>query len=105
MDGFQVDLEAGANTIGVRVTAEDGTTTRTYTMVVTREASRVSADALASNLDEHFSKRFYVGNLEPGKTFGAPRRWDSKPAATKRGTSSPRSRSSSGRSRIRPACG
>ncbi|MCY4059295.1 MAG: cadherin-like beta sandwich domain-containing protein, partial [Gammaproteobacteria bacterium] len=66
-DGFQVDLEVGANTINVRVTAEDGSTTRTYTMVVTRRASRVSADALASNLDEHFSKRLFVGNLEPGK--------------------------------------
>ena len=66
-DGFQVDLEAGANTINVRVTAEDGSTTRTYTMVVTRRASRVSADALASNLDEEFSKRLFVGNLEPGK--------------------------------------
>ena len=70
-DGFQVDLEVGANTVRVRVTAEDGSTTRTYTMVVTREASRVSADALASNLDEHFSKRFYVGNLEPGKVLRA----------------------------------
>ena len=66
-EGFQVDLEAGANTINVRVTAEDGSTTRTYTMVVTRRASRVSADALASNLDEDFSKRLFVGNLEPGK--------------------------------------
>ena len=70
-EGFQVDLEVGANTIGVRVTAEDGTTTRTYTMVVTREESRVAEDALASNLAEHFSKRFYVGNLEPGKTLRA----------------------------------
>ena len=70
-EGFQVDLKVGANTINVRVTAEDGSTTRTYTMVVTREASRVSADALASNLDEHFSKRFYVGNLEPGKILRA----------------------------------
>ncbi|MDD9998299.1 MAG: cadherin-like beta sandwich domain-containing protein, partial [Rhodospirillaceae bacterium] len=70
-EGFQVDLEVGANTIGVQVTAENGTTTRTYTMVVTREESRVAADALASNLAEHFSKRFYVGNLEPGKTLRA----------------------------------
>ncbi|MCY3624116.1 MAG: SwmB domain-containing protein, partial [Gammaproteobacteria bacterium] len=70
-EGFQVDLTVGANTIGVRVTAENGTTTRTYTMVVTRKESRVSADALASNLDEHFSKRLYVGNLEPGKTLRA----------------------------------
>ena len=70
-EGFQVDLEVGANTIKAKVTAEDGSTTRTYTMVVTREASRVAADALASNLDEHFSKRFYVGNLEPGKILRA----------------------------------
>ena len=70
-EGFQVDLEVGANTIHVRVTAEDGSTTRTYTMVVTRRASRVSADALASNLDEHFSKRLFVGNLEPGKILRA----------------------------------
>ena len=68
-DGFQVDLEAGPNTIKVRVMAEDGSTTRTYTMVVTREPSRVSADALASNLDEHFSKRLFIGNLEPGKVL------------------------------------
>ena len=70
-EGFQVDLEAGANTIKARVTAEDGATTRTYTMVVTRRASRVSADALASNLDEEFSKRLFVGNLEPGKVLRA----------------------------------
>ena len=70
-EGFQVDLDAGANTIKVQVTAEDGSTTRTYVMVVTREASRVAPDALASNLDEHFSKRLYIGNLEPGKTLRA----------------------------------
>ena len=70
-DGFQIDLEIGANTIKVQVTAEDGNTTRTYSMVLTREASRVSSDALVSNLDEHFSKRFYVGNLEPGKILRA----------------------------------
>ena len=70
-EGFQIDLEVGANTIQAKVTAEDGSTTRTYTMVVTREESRVSPDALASNLDEHFSKRLYVGNLEPGKILRA----------------------------------
>ena len=68
-DGFQIDLEVGENTINVKVTAEDGTTTRTYTMVVTREESRVAADALVSNLDEPFNKRLYIGNLEPGKTL------------------------------------
>ena len=64
---FQVNLEVGANTIKARVTAEDGTTTRTYTLVVAREESRVAVDALVSNLAEHFSKRLYVGNLLPDK--------------------------------------
>ena len=65
--GLQINLVAGRNTIKVRVTAEDGGTTRTYTAVVTREASRVAEDALISNFDEHISKRLYVGNLEPDK--------------------------------------
>ena len=34
--GFQVALEAGANTFKVKVTAEDGTTTKTYTVTVNR---------------------------------------------------------------------
>ena len=66
-EDFQVNLEVGANTIKARVTAEDGTTTRTYTLVVAREESRVAVDALVSNLAEHFSKRLYVGNLLPDK--------------------------------------
>ena len=37
--GLQVALEVGANTIKVRVTAEDGVTRKTYTVVVTRQAS------------------------------------------------------------------
>ena len=35
-DGFQVDLLEGENTVKVKVTAEDDTTTDTYTVVVTR---------------------------------------------------------------------
>ena len=35
-DGFQVDLSEGENTVKVKVTAEDDTTTDTYTVVVTR---------------------------------------------------------------------
>ena len=41
-DGFQVDLNEGANTIKVRVTAEDGTTSATYRVVVTRRVVVVS---------------------------------------------------------------
>ena len=35
----QVDLIVGANTVNITVTSADKTTTRTYTVVVTREAS------------------------------------------------------------------
>ncbi len=35
-DGHQVNLDVGSNTISVKVTAEDDTTTRTYTVTVTR---------------------------------------------------------------------
>ena len=38
-DGQQVDLSVGENTIKVRVTAEDTTTTQTYAIVVTRQSS------------------------------------------------------------------
>ena len=47
-DDFQVDLDVGANTIKVKVTAEDGNTTDTYTVVVTRAAT--STDATLSAL-------------------------------------------------------
>ena len=60
-EGFQVDLEVGANTIKVRVTAEDGSTTRTYTLVVTRSEPLASPDALLSNLDEPNVTSLYAG--------------------------------------------
>ena len=46
--GQQVDLVVGANTIKVKVTAEDDATTETYTVVVTREAA-VQTGTLVSN--------------------------------------------------------
>ena len=60
-EGFQVDLEVGENTIKVRVTAEDGSTTRTYTVVVTRAEPLASPDALLSNLDERNVTSLYAG--------------------------------------------
>ena len=42
-DDLQVDLDVGANTVKVEVTAEDGVTTETYTMVVTRAVANNSA--------------------------------------------------------------
>ena len=46
--GQEVSLSVGANRIDVTVTAEDGTTTRTYTVIVTRAAlpvATITADA------------------------------------------------------------
>ncbi len=37
VDGFQVDLLVGENTINMRVSSEDGTTTDTYMLVITRD--------------------------------------------------------------------
>ncbi len=51
--GHQVNLNAGFNTVTVKVTAEDDTTTRTYTVTVTRAttvAPAVSSDAGLSAL-------------------------------------------------------
>ena len=47
-DGHQVDLSVGANTIKVKVTAQDGVTTKTYTVTVTRGVA--AADATLSGL-------------------------------------------------------
>ena len=38
-EGYQVSLDVGSNVVSVKVTAEDGTTTRTYTVTVTRAAN------------------------------------------------------------------
>ena len=48
--GQQVALSVGANSINVQVTAEDGNTTWTYTLVVTRAAPSAAADATLSGL-------------------------------------------------------
>ena len=60
-DHFQVDLEAGANTIKVKVTAEDTVTAATYTFVVTRAVPMASPDAWLSNLDESNDAGIAVG--------------------------------------------
>ena len=50
-DGHQVALAEGANTIKVKVTAEDGTI-QTYTVVVTRAEAATTATVLVSNFGE-----------------------------------------------------
>ena len=49
--GHQVPLDVGANVITVRVTAQDGTTTETYTVTVNRAALAVSAVFGAARYD------------------------------------------------------
>ena len=61
-NGFQVDLAVGANTLKVKVTAEDGETTETYTVVVTREAAMASPGALLSNLDQSNTESLPIGD-------------------------------------------
>ena len=57
--GHQVPLRVGSNTIKVRVTAEDGATTRTYTVTVTRsthvQPTISIADATAT-VSDHYIK-------------------------------------------------
>ena len=70
-EGFQVALESGANTIKVKVTAEDTVHTATYTVVVTRAVPMASADALLSNLDERNTVNAVVGksDADPSKKY------------------------------------
>ena len=58
---FQVDLDVGANTIKVKVTAEDDSTIKTYTVVVTRAASTPASTALVSNTGQTRSGEVEVG--------------------------------------------
>ena len=63
-EGFQVDLAVGETKINVKVTAADGSTTRTYTLTVTRAAPLASPDAMLSNLDEPFSRVRFIGTAD-----------------------------------------
>ena len=60
-EGFQVDLAVGDNTIKVKVTAADASTTRIYTLSVARDEILASPEALLSNLDEPVTGGVYVG--------------------------------------------
>ena len=47
-DGHQVDLDVGDTVIKVKVTAEDGSTTQTYTVTVTRAAAAEDLDGVVT---------------------------------------------------------
>ena len=55
-DGFQASPDAGDNTIKVRVTAEDATTTRTYTLVVTRNSAPVITTTSPVTVQENVTR-------------------------------------------------
>ena len=63
-EGFQVDLAIGDNRIQVKVTAADGTTTRTYTLAITRAELLGSPHALIGNLDEPLSQGRFIGTKD-----------------------------------------
>ena len=67
--GSEVDLAVGANEIAVTVTAEDGTTTRTYTVTVTRAAEPVvpvvSIAAVEERVSEADLAQFRVSRTGP----------------------------------------
>ena len=58
--GFQANLSAGANTVKIKVTAEDGTTSTTYVLTMTRAAAPMTAQAavLVSNAGRMNTERF-----------------------------------------------
>ena len=64
--GSEVSLAVGANEIAVSVTAEDGTTTKTYTVTVTRAALPVvSIAAVEERVSEAEMARFTVSRTGP----------------------------------------
>ena len=68
-DKFQVDLSVGENTIKVKVTAEDGNTTETYTVVVTRAVPvKVEFDNINVQADEDAGTVSLIVNLSRSHT-------------------------------------
>ncbi len=63
--GAEVDLAEGANQITVTVTAEDGTTTETYTMTVTRAALPTATIAAGTTPVTEGTAATYTVTLDP----------------------------------------
>ena len=73
-DDFQVGLDVGENTIKVKVTAEDGNTTETYTLAVTRnEVITVGYDPVAYEVTEDGGSVTLTIKVTSHPTDGAPR--------------------------------
>ena len=75
--GAEVSLAEGANEIAVTVTAEDGETTRTYTVTVTRSGlPEVSVAAVAERVSEGEPAEFWLSRTGPAtEGLGVGVRW------------------------------
>ncbi len=71
-EGHQVDLDAGANTVTVEVTADDDTTTRTYTLEISRglsnDASLSSLTLAGATLTNTFDSEVHDYTAEASST-------------------------------------
>ena len=74
-----IPLAVGGNVITVEVTAEDGNTTRTYTVTVTRAAPTASGPAVAIALSP-------PGSVEPGTEIGVTMRFSGLESDSDTGT-------------------
>ena len=73
-DDFQVDLSVGENTVKVKVTAEDGNTTETYAVVVTRaEIITVGYDPVDYDVSEDGGSVTLTVKISSHPVDGAPR--------------------------------
>ena len=69
---FMVTLAVGANTFKVVVTAEDGNTTKTYTVVVTRAAQATGTEIWSATLTSGANKGYCDGvTLDSGCDYGS----------------------------------
>ena len=69
--GFQANLSAGANTVKIKVTAEDGTTSTTYALTITRATPPMTAEAgvLVSNVGQSTTGFVNLSDTEHAQAF------------------------------------
>ena len=70
-DGHQVDLAEGETSISILVTAEDGTTSTTYTIVVTRQRAAEESQTVPLLDEEGATTQAYTGVLTLGLASGS----------------------------------
>ena len=71
-DDFQVALLEGANTIKVKVTAEDTSTTATYTVTVTRAVNAVPTFTEGATTSRHFNETYADTSVSTASNIRTP---------------------------------